>query len=305
MILFKHKKNNFYLALVVSLFLHLLLFSSYGALKKLLILQPMTKEITGVENEEEKRLEFELVETPDDAATDQTPDNTNLLSDKNSIARDEYMQQDKAAGDPYSEGQTQYRTFAGAISPPPQPNIIIPNNKNVAERENKESEEVKAEEQPSIIRSQQDMSNQRFQRTMLMSGDQSNVQSTKQQALDDATYRNLNSSAEALGGITLNTYAWDFAPYILEMKNKLRQNIYPPPAFTRLGLIDGETVLRFKVMPNGEMRDLEALDHKGHPSLKETSLNAVKNSSPFRPLPADFPNEYLELTWTFIYSIIR
>jgi TonB family protein len=122
---------------------------------------------------------------------------------------------------------------------------------------------------------------------------------------DDATYRQVAFSAEDLGGVTLNTYAWDFAPYVLHMKRKIRENIYPPPAFTRLGIISGETVLRFRVLPDGQMTNLEVLSYTGHPSLKETSVVAVMNAAPFKPLPKGFPEEYLELTWTFIYSVTR
>jgi outer membrane biosynthesis protein TonB len=265
--------------------------------------------------EEEKRLEFELVETPDDAASDRTPENTNLVSDKNAVARDKYTGTDLADDDPFSEGQTEYKTFAGAIappSPPPQP-ITVPENaaekqaEDAAENEaeKKEVEETSDEGPTSIMRKQQNESQKTISRNALQSILQPQTRSSLSSMSDDLTYRNVKSSAQDLGGVTLNTYAWDFAPYILEMKRKLRQNIYPPPAFTRLGLINGETVLRFKVMPDGAMRDLEVLAHKGHPSLQETSLNAVKNSSPFRHLPGDFPDEYLELTWTFIYSTIR
>jgi hypothetical protein len=45
--------------------------------------------------------------------------------------------------------------------------------------------------------------------------------------------------------------------------------------------------------------------YSGHPALMETSVNAVKASNPFKQLPDFFPEDYLELTWTFIYSILR
>jgi len=72
-----------------------------------------------------------------------------------------------------------------------------------------------------------------------------------------------------------------------------------------MGLIDGETIIRFKVYPNGEMKDLEVLQYRGHKSLMETSVQAIKNSNPFNPLPADFPENYLEVTGHFTYFIKR
>ena len=89
------------------------------------------------------------------------------------------------------------------------------------------------------------------------------------------------------------------------MKKKLKANTYPPAAFTRLGIISGETVLMFKVLPDGTAIDINVVGYKGDRSLMETSVDAVKISSPFRPLPRDFPEEYLELKWTFVYFIYR
>jgi len=92
---------------------------------------------------------------------------------------------------------------------------------------------------------------------------------------------------------------------MLEMKRKVEHNVFPPPAFTYMGLISGETILRFKVMPNGSVKDLEVLQYTGHSALKETSVNAIINSSPFKPLPADFPENYLEVTAAFTYYVKR
>ena len=89
------------------------------------------------------------------------------------------------------------------------------------------------------------------------------------------------------------------------MKKRLRDHIYPPPAFYQMGMINGEIVVRFKLFQDGSTSDLTLIEYRGHKALTETSLNAVKASSPFKPLPENFPENYLELTWTFIYSIYR
>jgi TonB family protein len=89
------------------------------------------------------------------------------------------------------------------------------------------------------------------------------------------------------------------------MKKKLRENTFPPIAFSRFGMISGETVLTFKVWPDGRATDIEVIGYEGHKTLMETSVDAVKDSSPFPPLPDDFPEEYLELRWTFIYFVYR
>lgn len=116
-------------------------------------------------------------------------------------------------------------------------------------------------------------------------------------------YDNQASRALDLGAFSLNTYAWEWAPYLLRLKRKVEPNIYPPPAFYRLGLISGQTVLRFKIMPTGDMRDLTLIDYQGHETLMQTSMRAIEISVPFEPLPEDFPKPYLEITARFNYFI--
>ncbi len=90
------------------------------------------------------------------------------------------------------------------------------------------------------------------------------------------------------GGLSFNTYDWDFAPYMLALKERIGRNIFPPLAFSKLGMIDGDTMLRFKIYPDGRLGDLELLGYTGHHSLMETSRFAVTASAPFPDLPARF-----------------
>ena len=300
------KRNSLTWALLISIFLHVLFLILYALLRNTPMFQliPEAELLAQQQQEDEKRIEFELVETPDDARSDEKPENTNLLSDKNSMARDMHAK-DKPAGDPYSDGQTRYRTFASPFVPPSQPNMSPVQEQQSEKEDSKEVEPSLDDELSALALDQYPKSAKEFNREYLYGESQTQPQIDQSFGMDDATYKNTESVAEALGGVTLNTYDWPFAPYLLEMKRKIRDNVYPPAAFIRMGLISGKTVLRFKVMRNGEMRDLEVLNYTGHTSLKETSVIAVQNSAPFKPLPRDFPADYpyLELTWSFIYSI--
>jgi outer membrane biosynthesis protein TonB len=112
-------------------------------------------------------------------------------------------------------------------------------------------------------------------------------------------------SSRNMGGIELSTYAWDYAPYLLEFKKIIERNIFPPPAFTMMGIISGETVLSFKILPDGSITDLEVVSQQGHESLKTTSINAITNSAPFKPLPESFPEEYLGVICRFEYRVVH
>ena len=105
------------------------------------------------------------------------------------------------------------------------------------------------------------------------------------------------------GGLSFNTYNWEFAPYLLMLKAKIQRNIFPPLAFSQLGIISGVTLLKFRIYPDGRMEALKVLGYNGHKSLMETSYNAIRVSAPFPKLPENFPEEFLEITGKFVYII--
>ncbi|NIM20723.1 MAG: hypothetical protein GTO51_10945 [Candidatus Latescibacteria bacterium] len=116
-------------------------------------------------------------------------------------------------------------------------------------------------------------------------------------------FDNEASARASIGGISLNTTAWDFAPYLLDLKHRIKQHWIPPLAFTALGSIHGYTWVRFRIYSDGRMEGLEIVQTEGHDSLHRSSVGAVKGAAPFRPLPEDFPEEYLEITFGFYYLL--
>ncbi len=278
----------------MSIVLHLLLLLMYSSFGSLQLFPAKIEDFLNQPKNEDNRLEFELVETPEVARSETPPENAQLVSDKNTIAKDQYQNKDKPVGDPYSEGDFDVKNL------PLVPIETTPLTEQAAEQKDKLSRENQLAESSSNR-----YEYQKFSRQELMKKNPSVTDYQDQNKPNKPLYDNRKFSAEDLGGFSFNTYEWDFAPYMLEMKRKVERNIFPPPAFTRMGLISGETLLRFKVMPNGEVKDLVVLKYSGHQSLKETSVNAIINSSRFRPLPADFPEDYLEVTASFTYFVKR
>ena len=116
-------------------------------------------------------------------------------------------------------------------------------------------------------------------------------------------FRNDGSARASIGGISINTTAWDFAPYLLDLKYRVKQHWVPPLAFTALGAIHGYTWVRFRISPDGNVEALAVVEEEGHESLHRASVNAIKGAVPFRPLPEDFPEPYLEVTFGFYYLL--
>ena len=127
----------------------------------------------------------------------------------------------------------------------------------------------------------------------------------REPSLPDATHdvEYEGSASATIGGISLNTTEWDFAPYLLDLKRRIKQKWIPPIAFTALGAIHGYTWVRFRIYPDGRMEAMEVVETEGHDSLHRSSSNAVKGAAPFRPLPDGFPEDYLEITFGFYYLL--
>jgi outer membrane biosynthesis protein TonB len=116
-------------------------------------------------------------------------------------------------------------------------------------------------------------------------------------------FKNEASARASVGGISINTTAWDFAPYLLDLKHRIKQHWIPPLAFTALGAIHGYTKVNFRIYPDGSMTALAVVESDGHDALHRSSVNAIKGAAPFRPLPEDFPEDYLDITFGFYYLL--
>jgi len=105
------------------------------------------------------------------------------------------------------------------------------------------------------------------------------------------------------GALSLSTYAWEFAPYIEYLKERLSSRWKPPLAFY-MGLVEGEGTIRFRILRDGTLAAADLI--AGERQLDNgAALNAVDHSAPFRALPDAFPEPYLEITWTYKYIQAR
>ena len=287
------------ISFIISIILHFLLLLLYTPLGRIDLFPVKAEDLRDNQQAEEKRIVFELVETPEDARSEIPPEDTDLISDKNSIERDRSESKDKPTGNPYSEGDLDVKNVLAS-------QLETPSSSSQTLIEGSETEtgssQNDTDNEPSTTGTEENLLSVR--EFLARIAPSQNVQQ-KNEKPDRPLYDNTISQAEDYGGLTFNTYDWDFAPYLLEMKRKIERNMYPPPAFSRFGLISGKTVIRFRVMPNGEVVTMAVLNHEGHESLKTTSEQAILQSSAFSPLPPDFPENFLEVTCSFQYIVQR
>ncbi len=280
------KEHRLFWAVCLSLLLHLLLLFTYARWNPDYVLSLWNDGHLNIEDQE-KTMAFEIIEVPEENRSDVPPDQFDYLSDKNALARDE-VENDLEDGElPYSERDD----AIDVLSDVEQAGENRENN-----RENQMVEEESTTQFDESLEADQAVSESLpFNRERLYSD-----ASEGRSAIAVQNRQQRNFSAEDMGGISFNTYEWDFAPYLIELKRRIQRNIYPPSVFTRLGY-GGMNVLQFRILPDGQLEDLQVLGYEGEQVLVETSERAIEVSSPFLALPEDFPEEYLEVRATFNY----
>jgi len=307
--------------IILSILLHFLLLLLWEGGVKLNFLgedkkpEAPTQETPIVFDLQQSNQPREVIATPDDAKVVEKQKQADYLSDKNALARNPETDPDKKIGDAFARGDFNSHDLPVPHLPlgQPQPQVQPqPEQKQKKETENKEKPETKekdkgsGKEKPDLTPEDLLIENSgtAFYREFVLKRPNAMSPGATEQ-LPGITHNQQESRAEDMGGLSFNTYNWDFAPYLLMLKNQIQKNIFPPVAFSQLGLIDGETLVRFKIYPNGQMRDLVVLKYVGHESLKDTSYKAVEISAPFPQLPKDFPEPFLEITGKFMYMIHR
>ncbi len=106
------------------------------------------------------------------------------------------------------------------------------------------------------------------------------------------------------GDFSLNTYEWNYAPWMRRFENELHRHWVAPYAY-RLGVIHGKTVIKLVIEKDGRPSSMEILETDGHQSLHDASLAALKAFAPYAPLPAHFPEENLVIILGLHYPAWR
>lgn len=124
--------------------------------------------------------------------------------------------------------------------------------------------------------------------------------------IDQPEMDNPAANAGLTGDVSLNTIAWDYAPWLQRFGRQLMRRWIPPPAYA-IGLLKdgGWAVFELEISRAGEILRLQVLEEHGHPLLRQASEGALRNMHPIEPLPTDFPEPTLLLRIRMIYPRIH
>ena len=90
----------------------------------------------------------------------------------------------------------------------------------------------------------------------------------------------------------------DFGPYMRELQRRIKLNWDPPK-----GNESKTVVLLFKIAKDGRLLSCRVNKSSGLPSADQAALKAVELTAPFRPLPADFKGQSIDIQFTFDYRV--
>ncbi|MFC1848692.1 energy transducer TonB [candidate division CSSED10-310 bacterium] len=247
------------------------------------------------DNEVEKRIEFELVDVPDDAVPLDPKVKTNFISDRSARASDMKVKEKVPLGEAMSLGDydiNEYKT--GITSDGPDSQAPRANDEPVEPADQDQDVEPPDNDETQLAQLKNNFLDSAFSSQYFPKRNQ-----VKPPPQPHKPYRKqTRTRAPNTGGFALNTYAWNWAPYLKEMKKKIEEHLFLPVAFRQYGMIGGQTVVRFRVTRDGQVQSVVVLESSGHESLKQCSVHSITAAQPFKPLPDDFPEdmEYLEIT---------
>lgn len=90
----------------------------------------------------------------------------------------------------------------------------------------------------------------------------------------------------------------DFGPYMRDLQKRIKMNWDPPK-----GNESKRVVLLFKIAKDGRLLSCSVFKSSGLPNADKAAINAVQATAPFRPLPAEFKGQNIDIQFTFDYNV--
>ncbi len=113
-------------------------------------------------------------------------------------------------------------------------------------------------------------------------------------------YRYKNTKREAT--ISIGTQSIKYASYMKHIKDKI-QNVWVYPEEARMNGQQGQLLILFSIGKNGNLERVSLLHSSGFDSLDRAAIQAIRDASPFPPLPKRLNIDRLNIYATFSYKL--
>jgi outer membrane biosynthesis protein TonB len=115
-------------------------------------------------------------------------------------------------------------------------------------------------------------------------------------------------SAPDMGPLSFEAQAHKIGPYFKEVKKRIEKYWmgYLLFKYQNSAPQESETVVKFKILPSGEVTAVSVVEYSGDVLFRDFSVASITNTSPFPPLPENLKEELkkeggLEIIFTFRY----
>jgi TonB family protein len=115
-------------------------------------------------------------------------------------------------------------------------------------------------------------------------------------------YDNPNASRLNTGSLSFDTAAWDLGPYARQVQERVQSNWHIPGAQEVLRQ-KGWVAIRFNILKDGRVADLQLLRTSGIPSYDQAALDAMRASDPLPPLPSQVTVPKIGAVFRFFYNM--
>lgn len=115
-------------------------------------------------------------------------------------------------------------------------------------------------------------------------------------------YSNPNASRLNTGALSFDTAGWDLGPYARKVQERVQSNWHVPEAQVVLRQ-RGWVAIRFDVLKDGSIRDLQVVRPSGVPSYDQSALDALRSSDPLPPLPKEVTVQKISGMFRFYYNM--
>jgi TonB family protein len=113
------------------------------------------------------------------------------------------------------------------------------------------------------------------------------------------TLQNVQGNGDYGPSIQFDTKGVDFGPWMRRFIAQIRRNWFVPYAAMSM---HGHVVLSFNVHRDGSITDLQVLQPSAIDAFTKSAFNAVKQSNPTVPFPAEYPDEQGRFIVTFYFN---
>jgi TonB family protein len=94
--------------------------------------------------------------------------------------------------------------------------------------------------------------------------------------------------------------AYDISPWVKGVVDKIRNNWTLPPIDESIAM--GEVKIFILIGKKGDLMSMEIVKSSNFPVFDETTIEAIRASAPFLPMPDDFPYDKLEAYLVFQFN---